>query len=52
MENIIDEEDYDQPDEQPLPTTDVESENDETDEEDAEALYVLTDHQEGLLVRV
>nr|ABA98798.1 transposon protein, putative, CACTA, En/Spm sub-class [Oryza sativa Japonica Group] len=52
MENIVDEEDYDQPDEQPPPTTDVELENEETNEEDEEALYVRTDHQEGLLVRV
>lgn len=52
MDNIVDEEDYDQPDEQPPRTTDVESESEETYQEDKEALYVRTDHQEGLLVMV
>lgn len=52
MENIIDEDDYDQPDEPPLPTIDIETENEATAEENDQALYVRSDHAEGIVVRV
>jgi hypothetical protein len=52
MENIIDEDDYDQPNEPPPPTTDVEMENEATAEENDQALYVRSDHEEGIVVRV
>lgn len=49
MENIADEDEYNQTDEQSPRSTDVKLENEEADEE---ALYLQSDLQKGLVVRV